>query len=78
MRNDNCPNCRLKCSVCKYPDCIYDGDYVSLTEQRAAARQDKRALWYRLSWAEIYRLETKNKPGKKPKKKKEFRLVSVR
>ncbi len=47
------PNCRFRCSECKEPDCTYDGDYVSKTEERLAARQDRRALWYRRSWASI-------------------------
>ena len=49
------PNCRFKCSICTKPDCDYDGDYISSRERKEADRNDKRAIWYRLTWDEIAR-----------------------
>lgn len=62
---DDRPNCNLKCSICKKPDCDYEGDYVSLTEERSAARQDRRAIWYRLTWNEIEKAEKKSVTARK-------------
>ena len=64
-RRNEAPSCRLRCTVCQCPDCEYDGDYVSLTEERAAAKQDKRALWYRLTWAEIEHREKHKESARK-------------
>lgn len=66
------PNCCFHCSTCKEPDCTYDGDYVSKTEERAAARQDRRALWYRRSWVDI---EHENKAHVRKERKKFMRAT---
>lgn len=50
---DDKPLCNLRCSVCRKPDCDYDGDYVSRTERDTAQRNDKRAIWYRKTWHQI-------------------------
>jgi len=63
------PICRFRCSVCIKPDCDYDGDYVSFTECRTAARNDKRALWYRKTWKEIEKAKDRHTNSKYVKKK---------
>ncbi len=52
------PSCCFRCSVCSEPDCVYDGDYVTTKEIRAASKRDSLAIWYGKSWREI---ESQNK-----------------
>lgn len=61
---DNRPRCNLRCTVCKKPDCDYDGDYISRTERDTAKRNDKRAIWYRKTWAQISKEGNRHLKGK--------------